>query len=101
MTLHYISKPDLHETRCFLDFSQIHPSKTASNCRSWVRQHGRRRQPTLALRQLLRMVEDYPRTAVRAAVETAAAYGLYDLVRLERMVLRHVARDFFPPEDES
>lgn len=66
-----------------------------------LRQHGRRRQPTLALRQLLRMVEDYPRAAVRAAVETAAAYGLYDLFRLERMVLRHVAKDFFPPEDES
>lgn len=66
-----------------------------------LKQDGRRRQPTLALRQLLRMVEDYPRAAVRAAVETAAAYGLYDLFRLERMVLRHVAKDFFPPEDES
>jgi transposase len=62
--------------------------------------HGRR-QPTLALRQLLRIVEEYPRTAVLCAVQTAAAYGLYDLDRLERMVLRAVARDFFPPEDES
>ena len=65
-----------------------------------LKHHGRR-QPTLALRQLLRMVDDYPRAAVRAAVQTAAAYGLYDLARLERMVLRHVARDFFPPEEES
>jgi hypothetical protein len=66
-----------------------------------LRQHGRRRQPTLALRQFLRLVEEYPRAAVLAAVETAAAFGLYDLVRLERMVLRAVGRDFFPPEDES
>lgn len=65
-----------------------------------LKHHGRR-QPTLALRQLLRIVEDYPRAALRAAVETAAAYGLYDLARLERMVLRNVARDFFPPEEES
>jgi transposase len=64
------------------------------------KQHGRQK-PTLALRQLVRIVQEYPRTAVLRAVETAATYGLYDLERLERMVLRAVARDFFPPEDES
>ena len=50
---------------------------------------------TLALRRLLRMVTDYPRRPLMAAIETAFRYGLYDLERLERLVLRHIARDYF------
>jgi len=49
----------------------------------------------LALRQLLRMVRDYPRTPLLAAVREATHYGLYDLDRLERMILRRIARDYF------
>jgi len=49
----------------------------------------------LALRQLLRLVREYPRQPLRAAVQEAARYGLYDLDRLERMILRRVARDYF------
>jgi transposase len=49
----------------------------------------------IALRQLLRLVRDYPRTPLLAAVREAAHYGLYDLDRLERMILRRVARDYF------
>jgi hypothetical protein len=49
----------------------------------------------LALRQLLRMVREYPREPLLAAVQEAARYGLYDLDRLERMILRRVQRDFF------
>ena len=49
----------------------------------------------LALRQLLRMVREYPRPALLAAVREAAQYGLYDLDRLERMILRRVAREYF------
>ena len=30
-----------------------------------------------------------------AAIRTAAHYGLYDLDRLERMILKQVATDFF------
>lgn len=63
---------------------------------------------TLALRQLRRIVRDYPRQPVVAAVEQAARYGLYDLDRLERMILRRIAHDYFsldewkgnPDEDE-
>jgi transposase len=65
-----------------------------------VRHHGRK-LPTLALRQLLRLLDEYPARAVREAVSEAAAYGLYDLDRVERMVLRRVARDFFPQEGED
>jgi hypothetical protein len=54
-----------------------------------------RKMLTLALRQLLRLVREYPREALLAAVEEAARYGLYDLDRLERMILRRVAREYF------
>src|SRR5207245_4722047 len=49
---------------------------------------------TIALRQLLRIVRDYPRQPVLSAIAEAARYGLYDLDRLERMVLRRLARDY-------
>jgi transposase len=49
----------------------------------------------LALRQLLRLLQEYPREPFLAAVGEAAQYGLYDLDRLERMILRRVARDYF------
>ena len=59
-----------------------------------VKQRGRK-IVTLALRQLLRLVREYPREPLLAAVQEAARYGLYDLDRLERMILRRVARDYF------
>ena len=49
----------------------------------------------LALRQLLRLLREYPREPFLAAIAEAAHYGLYDLDRVERMILRRVARDFF------
>jgi len=59
-----------------------------------LKQHSRK-LATLSLRQLLRMVREYPRAALLTAVQQAARYGLYDLDRLERMILRRVQRDFF------
>ena len=60
---------------------------------------------TLVLRQLLRLVREYPREPLLGAVHEAARYGLYDLDRLERMILRRVTREYFlldggPQEDE-
>jgi hypothetical protein len=59
---------------------------------------------TLALRQLLRFVREYPREPLLGAVEEAARYGLYDLDRLERMILRRVTREYFlldkEPQDD-
>jgi len=49
----------------------------------------------IALRQLLRMVREYPREPLLAAVQEASHYGLYDLDRLERMILRRITRDYF------
>jgi hypothetical protein len=56
---------------------------------------------TIALRQLLRIVREYPRQPVVSAVSEAARYGLYDLDRLERMVLRRIARDYFRLESKG
>jgi transposase len=65
-----------------------------------MKQRGRK-TPTLALRQLLRLVREYPREPLLAAVREAARYGLYDLDRLERMILRRVVRDYFLLDDGS
>jgi hypothetical protein len=64
-----------------------------------------RKVVTLALRQLLRFVREYPREPLLGAVTEAARYGLYDLDRLERMILRRVTREYFllgrgPQEDD-
>jgi hypothetical protein len=50
---------------------------------------------TLALRRLLKLLRDYPRTPFLAAVRQAEQYGLYDLDRLERMVLKEIAHEYF------
>jgi len=47
------------------------------------------------LRRLLGMVKEYPRPALLKAARTAESYGMYDLERLDRMVLKHIARDYF------
>jgi transposase len=54
-----------------------------------------RKQPRLALRQLLRLLNEYPRAPLLGAVTEADHYGLFDLDRLERMVLQRVANDYF------
>jgi len=55
----------------------------------------------LALRHLLRMLREYPREPFLGAIHEAAQYGLYDLDRVERMILRRVQRDFFLLEDNN
>jgi len=56
---------------------------------------------TVALRRLHRLLREYPRRPVIEAIRAAETYGLFDLERLERMVLRSIARDFFPPRGGS
>jgi len=60
-----------------------------------------RKATALLLRQLLRLLRDYPREAFLAAVEEAGRYGLYDLDRVERMILRRVTREYFRLESED
>jgi transposase len=59
-----------------------------------LQQHGRQ-SFVFALRQLLGLIRDYPRDAVVPAIDEAARYGLYDMDRIERMILRRLAHDFF------
>jgi len=60
-----------------------------------------RKVVTLALRQLLRLVREYPREPLLGAVREASRYGLYDLDRLERMILRRVTREYFLLDGET
>jgi transposase len=55
----------------------------------------------LQLRQLLRMLREYPREPFLGAIAEAAQYGLYDLDRVERMILRRVAREYFWLNEEG
>jgi transposase len=53
---------------------------------------GDRRAP---LRRLLSMLKEYPREAFLAALLSAEQYGLFDLERLEKMVLKRIADEYF------
>jgi hypothetical protein len=68
----------------------------------------KRHQGPRRLRRLLSMLSDYPRDAFLAAISTAEKYGLFDLDRLEKMVLKRIAKDYFilatgrdDPEDDD
>jgi hypothetical protein len=55
-----------------------------------------------AVRRLHRIWTDYPTETVREAVSVALQFGLIDLERIETMVLRRIAGDFFRfPIDEE
>jgi hypothetical protein len=66
-----------------------------------LKKRGTSRWP-VALRRLWQLWRDYPRRPLLAAVREATHYGLYDLDRLERMVLRKIAGEYFRrPDDEE
>ena len=52
-----------------------------------------------SLRRLLDLKRTYPHEAFEKATVEALHYGLFDLARLEQMILSYVAGDFFN-EDE-
>jgi hypothetical protein len=54
-----------------------------------------RANPTLAIRRLLTMAREYPREPFAAALVEASRYGLYDMVRIEKMILQRVRIDYF------
>jgi hypothetical protein len=53
------------------------------------------------MRRLLDLKRTYPPEAFEKAVVQALRYGLYDLPRLEQMILSHVAGDFFNIEEDE
>jgi len=85
-----VKRPDPHPEEALL----LKLAPELSSYVAAVKQHSRK-TPVLALRQLLRLVREYPRQPLLAAVAEAAHYGLYDLDRVERMILRRVAREYF------
>jgi hypothetical protein len=59
-----------------------------------VKRKGSTRWPA-TLRRLAQMRRDYPKKPFLEAVKSAIHYGLFDLDRLERMVLRNIATEYF------
>jgi len=56
----------------------------------------------VALRRLAQLRRDYPAAPLAAAIETAIHYGLYDLERVERVILKNIAATYFQlPEDRD
>ncbi len=55
----------------------------------------------IRLRRLLHLKRTHPRQAFLSAITRALHYGLYDLGRLEKMILDHVAEDFFRLSNEE
>ena len=53
------------------------------------------------LQRLLELKRTYPADAFQKALKQALHYGLYDLVRLENMILSHVAGNFFNINDDD
>ncbi len=69
-----------------------------------LKQRGRGRSAR-ALRRLLELQRTYPKAPFLAAVRQAAHFGMYDLGRLEKLILQQVAGEFFAlnpdPEDDA
>jgi len=53
------------------------------------------------MRQLLELKRTYPEEAFKKALKEASHYGLYDLARLEEMILSRVAGEFFKIDDDE
>ena len=67
-----------------------------------LKQRGRGRG-VRALRRLIEIQRTYPKEAFLAAVRQATHFGLYDLGRLEKLILQQVAGNFFalPPDHDD
>jgi hypothetical protein len=70
-----------------------------------VRLHAQHGRAVRQIRTLHRLYLDYPTDALRKAIAHALGYGLTDLVRLEKLLLRQIAGDYFrltpPGEDDE
>ncbi|MFV2074008.1 MAG: transposase [Thermoanaerobaculales bacterium] len=79
-----------------LELSLVEPSIAGYVAALARHAHGR---GVRALQRLLRMVREYPRQPLIDAIREAEQFGLYDLDRIERMVLRRIDREYFTPPD--
>jgi hypothetical protein len=74
-----------------VEMLQIEP-RVGSYLKAFKQRIGDRRAP---LRRLLSMLQEYPREAFLRALASAEHYGVFDLDRLETMVLRQIADEYF------
>jgi transposase len=79
-----------------MELCLVEPALAAYATALAQRTHGR---GVRALQRLMRMVREYPRQPLLEAVREAEQFGLYDLNRLEQMVLRRIVCDYFPPSN--
>ena len=69
-----------------------------------VRLHRAHGRAVRHIRGLHRLYLDYPTEALRKAIAHALGYGLTDLVRLEKLLLKQIAGDYFrltPPREDD
>ena len=66
-----------------------------------LRQRGGNGWGRRALRRLIGMKRTYPAGPFIAAIEQALQYGLFDLGRLETLILKQVAGEFFALDAED
>jgi hypothetical protein len=64
-------------------------------------QHRSASRGTMPLRRLLALRRDYPRAPFLEAVTIALQYGLFDLDRLERLMLRLIGKEYFVLTDDG
>jgi len=91
------TRPPIEEERRLLVAS---PAMAAMVLALKKRHAGRATRP---LQRLHRMWLEYPQEPLDKALRTALEHGLLDLHRVETLVLRYVAGDFFrlPPADDD
>jgi transposase len=82
------SEPAPEETRLRQEVPEMVPYVEA------LKKHypGRATQP---LRRLLRLIEDYPRVPLLEAIASALQYGLFDLERVESLILSKLSCEYF------
>jgi len=90
-------RPPIEEERRLLSASPM----MAAMVEALKKRHSGR--ATRVLQRLHRMWLEYPQEPLDKALRIALDHGLYELHRIETLVLRHVAGDFFrlPPTDDD
>jgi transposase len=85
--------------------AQLRPDSPELDAYARALQQRGRGRGVRALRRLLELQRTYPAVAFLAAIRQAAHFGLYDLGRLEKLILQQVAGNFFAlnpdPDDDA
>ena len=102
-------KSEGHHTKCRRQFTQHKTDQTEQallgqneTLDTYIAELKKQTRGIRPLVRLLHLKQTYPNDAFIAAVTRAYTYGLYDLTRLEELILKHIAGDFFNlPENDD